>query len=62
MASGLVNLVATGLAMADVSQTNRWREEDLIQRNLENTRRDIDEKQEQLRSLAKYVNSVANIF
>ena len=53
MASNLVNLVATGLAMADVSQTNKWREEDLIQRKFENSRRDIDEKQEQLRSLSK---------
>ena len=50
-----MNLVATGLAMADVSQTNKWREQDIIQRNLENTRRDIDEKQEQLRSFAEFV-------
>mmetsp|Transcript_7645 Transcript_7645/g.8780 ORF Transcript_7645/g.8780 Transcript_7645/m.8780 type:complete len:264 (-) Transcript_7645:1606-2397(-) len=59
MASNLVNLVATGLAMADVSQASRWREEDLIQRKLENTRRDIDEKTEQLRSISSLAALVA---
>mmetsp|Transcript_21616 Transcript_21616/g.27635 ORF Transcript_21616/g.27635 Transcript_21616/m.27635 type:complete len:283 (-) Transcript_21616:255-1103(-) len=59
MATNLVNLVSAGLAMADVSQASRWREEDLIQRTLENTRRDIDEKTEQLRSISSLAALVA---
>lgn len=54
-----MNLVATGLAMADVSQASRWREEDIKQRNMENVRRDIDEKVEQLRSISSLAALIA---
>lgn len=52
MKGNLANLVSASLALVDISQANKWREEDLVQRKFENTRRDIDEKQEQLRSLS----------
>jgi len=55
----MAELFNAGLAIADVHMATKWREEEMKYRKLEILRRQIDEKVEQLRSIANLAALIA---
>eukprot|EP00516_Mucochytrium_quahogii_P004873 CAMPEP_0203749906 /NCGR_PEP_ID=MMETSP0098-20131031/4273_1 /ASSEMBLY_ACC=CAM_ASM_000208 /TAXON_ID=96639 /ORGANISM=" , Strain NY0313808BC1" /LENGTH=121 /DNA_ID=CAMNT_0050639025 /DNA_START=1203 /DNA_END=1565 /DNA_ORIENTATION=- len=55
----MAELFNAGMAIADVHLATKWREEEIKYRKLEILRRQIDEKVEQLRSIANLAALIA---
>ncbi len=55
----MADIFSAGMALADVHLASRWREEEVKYRKLEILRRQIDEKVEQLRSIANLAALIA---
>jgi len=55
----LGSLVSAGIAYADMSLAKQWREADMVQRKINNLRREMDEKVAQLKAISSLAALVA---